>query len=140
MVVLGYAFYHNKLIYGIIAVYAMMVVLFFMHIFKMRKKIADSIPVYATITGYTAAKDRIHSAPTVRYELEDGTEMNSVYTVLSRKQRYETGTDHLICYCPDDPLFFYFADRENELVDTYYRFIVIGGIAVAVMFIISQLV
>lgn len=140
MVILGFSFYHNKLIYGLIAVYALMAVLFFMHIFRIRKKTADSIPVYATITGYTTDKDKIHVAPTVRYELEDGTEMNSVYSVFSRKQLYETGSDHLICYCPDEPLFFYFADRENELVDTYYRFIIIGGIAVTVMFIISQLV
>ncbi len=139
MIILGYAFYHHKTIYGLIAVYAIMVVIFYIHIMKMRQRTDGSIPVYATVTDYFQSKDKLRYSPIVKYETEDGVPMSSVYSIESVKKRYEIGSEQIICYSPQEPLFFYFADREGELVSVYYRFIIIGGILTAAAFIISQL-
>ena len=35
--------------------------------------------------------------------------------------RYELHSDVMICYDPEDPMFFYFPDRESDLTRTYTR-------------------
>ncbi len=74
----------------------------------------------------------------MKYETETGREITSVYTVGERKQRYEIGDEEMICYDPDNPMFFYFANREDELTRDYFRFIIFGGIIAALLFIIAQ--
>ena len=64
----------------------------------------------------------------MQYETEDGRPVSSVYTVADTEQRYEVGSQEMICYDPDDPIFFYFANRENDMVKDYYRFIIFGSV------------
>lgn len=139
MIVLAVFFRMGYLIYGLLIIYGMMFLIFFIHILKIRKNTADSIAVYGEITGYHKEKTGKGFCPIVKYTTEDGREISSVYTVVERKQRYEIGTETMICYDPKNPVSFYFMGREDDLTSTYYRFITIGGIISVILFIISQI-
>lgn len=136
--IVGISYRKDRLIYGLLLIYGLMVILFLYHIFKIRRSISGSIAVYGTITGYRASETKTESFPIVKYETETGREITSVYTVGERKQRYEIGDEEMICYDPDNPMFFYFANREDELTRDYFRFIIFGGIIAALLFIIAQ--
>lgn len=139
MFIVGYSYYHHKLIYGIIVIYAIMAVLFFLHIARIRRRMADSVAVYAVIKDYHSADKNTHFYPIVTYTTEDGRDVTTTYTVQDRKKRYEIGSEEMICYDPEDPMFFYFANRDGDLTKDYYRFIVIGAVISAVLFVIAQL-
>ena len=72
----------------------------------------------------------------VRYTTETGREVTSVYTVEDSKQRYEIGAEEMVCYDPDDPMFFYFSNRKEELYRDYVRFIVYGGAVSAILLLL----
>ncbi len=139
MILLAVFFKMGHLIYGLLIIYGMMFVIFFIHIFRIRKRMENSIAVYGEITGYHKEKTGKGFSPIVKYTTEDGREINSVYTVVERKQHYETSEKRMICYKPEKPVSFYFAGREDELTATYYRFIAIGGIISIFLFILSQI-
>lgn len=129
MVIVGVSYRRGQLIQGLILIYALMAVLFFYHIYTIRKRMKGSIAVYATVTDYHSSKGRKHSFfPIVKYETETGREITSAYSVENREMLYEIGDEEMICYDPEDPMFFYFSNRDWELTKDYYRFIVLGGI------------
>lgn len=74
----------------------------------------------------------------MKYTTESGREITSVYTVEDRQKRFEIGDEELICYDPEDPMFFYFSGRENELTKDYFLFILIGGMISAVLLAINH--
>jgi len=137
MIVLAVSFRMGHLIYGLLIIYAMMTVIFFAHIFRIRKNICNSVAVYGEITDYHKEKTNKGYCPVVKYTTEDGREITSIYTVVSRKQKFETGTEVMICYDPENPMAFYFMGRENELTETYYRFIITGGIVSVILLLLS---
>ncbi len=139
MIVLAVSYLKGHLIYGLLIIYAMMFVIFYIHILKIRKSISESIAVYGEITGYHTEKTGKGFCPIVKYTTEDGREITSIYTIVEKKQRYETGTEIMICYDPEKPMSFYFAGQEDALTSTYYRFIIIGGIISAILLILSQI-
>ncbi|MBO5104246.1 MAG: DUF3592 domain-containing protein [Ruminococcus sp.] len=139
MIVLAVFFRIGHLVYGLLIIYGMMFVIFFIHILKIRKSTADSIAIYGEITGYNKEKTGKGYCPIVKYTTEDGREITSIYTVVSRKQQFEIGTELMICYDPENPMSFYFMGRENELTATYYRFITIGGIISVILLVLSQI-
>ncbi len=139
MIVLAVFYLKGYLIYGLLIIYAMMFVIFYIHILKIRKSISDSIAVYGKITGYHTTKTGKGFCPVVKYTTEDGREITSVYTIVERKKRYETGTEIMICYDPENPMSFYFTGREDDLTSTYYRFIITGGIISAILLVLSQI-
>lgn len=139
MIVLAVFFRMGHLIYGLLIIYGMMFVIFFIHILKIRKSTADSIAVYGEITGYHTTRTGKGFCPIVKYTTEDGREITSVYTIVERKQRYETGTETMICYDPENPMSFYFMGREDDLTSTYYRFIITGGIISVILLVLSQI-
>ncbi|MCR5076144.1 MAG: DUF3592 domain-containing protein [Ruminococcus sp.] len=136
-ILLGVSYHFGYLLYGILAVYVLMVVLFMEHIFKVKKRLSRSVAAYGTVTGYHEARSGgKYYYPILNYDTEDGRTVSSVYTVADRKQRYAEGSQELICYDPDDPIFFYFADRENEMTRDYYRYIFFGSIPALFVLII----
>ncbi len=135
MVILGVFMRKGRLIDGLLIVYLIMAALFAYHIFIIRRKLRDSVAVYGTVTGYHTSKAK-DVFPIVAYETEEGREISSVYTVGSRHEQLEIGSEEMICYSPDDPMFFYFAGRENELTSDYARFILYGGCAAVILLII----
>lgn len=137
MIVLAVSFRMGHLIYGLLIIYAMMTVIFFAHIFRIRKTIDNSIAVFGEITDCHKEKTGKGYCPVVRYTTEDGREITSIYTVVSRKQDFETGTEVTVCYNPENPMSFYFMGRENELTETYYRFITAGGIISVILLLVS---
>ncbi|MDE6779846.1 MAG: DUF3592 domain-containing protein [Ruminococcus sp.] len=137
MIVLAVFFRMGHLIYGLLIIYAMMDVIFFGHIFRIRRNMENSIAVYGIITEYHKEKTGKSYCPAVRYTTEDGREINSIYTVVSRKKQFETGMEVMICYDPENPMSFYFAGCENELTETYYRFIIMGGIISVILLLLS---
>lgn len=137
MIVLAVSFKMGHLIYGLLIIYAMMAVIFFGHILKIRAYMEKSIAVYGKITEYHKEKTGKGFCPVVQYTTENGREITSIYTVVERKQRYEIGTETMICYDPENPMSFYFAGREEELTTTYYRFIITGGIISVILLIFS---
>ena len=139
MIVLAVSYLKGHLIYGLLIIYAMMFVIFYIHILKIRKSISESIAVYGEITGYHTEKTGKGFCPIVKYTTEDGREITSIYTIVEKKQRYETGTEIMICYDPEKPMSFYFTGQEDALTSTYYRFIIIGGIISAILLILSQI-
>ena len=44
----------------------------------------------------------------------------------------------MVCYDPLDPMFFYFADREDELTSPYRSYIIFGGIAAFILFLVVR--
>ena len=52
--------------------------------------------------------------------------------------RYELHSDVMICYDPEDPMFFYFPDRENDFFKQYKLSIIIGGVIAVILLIIAQ--
>ncbi|MDE6672381.1 MAG: DUF3592 domain-containing protein [Ruminococcus sp.] len=137
MIVLAVSFRMGHLIYGLLIIYAMMTVIFFGHIFRIRAYMEKSVAVFGKITEYHKEKTGKGFCPVVQYTTEDGREITSIYTVVERKPHYETGTETMICYDPQNPMSFYFAGREEELTSTYYRFIIIGGIISVILLILS---
>lgn len=129
MLTVGITFHYNCLLYGLLGIYVMMVALFLWHISSVRKRQSRSVAVFATISDYHIATEVVkHYYPIVKYETEDGRPVSSVYSVADNVQRYEIGSQEMICYDPDDPIFFYFANKENDLVKDYYKFIIFGSV------------
>lgn len=139
MIILAVSFRMGHLIYGLLIIYAVMDVIFFGHIFKIRAYMEKSVAVYGTIKEYHKEKTGKGFCPVVQYTTEDGREITSIYTVVSRKQRYETGEEVTVCYDPENPMSFYFMGHEDELTATYYRFIITGGIISVILLIISAI-
>lgn len=129
-ITVGVTYHYGYLLYGLLGIYALMVAVFLYHIFKVKKRIRNTVAVYGRITDYHTEKGtRTHYYPIVRYETEDGTEISSAYTIADKEKKYDIGDEEMICYDPYDELFFYFANRESELTTNYYRYIIFGGIA-----------
>ncbi|MDE6788988.1 MAG: DUF3592 domain-containing protein [Ruminococcus sp.] len=129
-ITVGVTYHYGYLLYGLLGIYVLMVAVFLYHIFKVKKRIRNTVAVYGRITDYHTEKGtRIHYYPIVRYETEDGTEISSAYTIADKEKKYDIGDEEMICYDPYDELFFYFANRESELTTNYYRYIIFGGIA-----------
>ena len=129
VVAVGISFHFGCLLYGLLGIYILMVLLFIWHIASVRKRLSRSVAVFGTITEYRETSELIkHYYPVLFYETEDGTEIKSAYTISDREKRYAEGSQEMICYDPDEPAFFYFANRENDMVRDYYRFILFGSI------------
>lgn len=137
MIVIGVSFRRGWLLYGLVLVYVMMACIFVYHIISIRRRMARSVAVYGTITGYRQPKSGRGYCPVVAYETETGRDISSVYTYVDKEQYYETGSEEMVCYDPDDPMFFYFANREGDLTRDYFRFLLFGGIAAAALLIIA---
>ena len=133
------SYYFGKLGIGVLIVYAFMAVIFAAHIFKVKKQMEISVAVCGTVMGYRTADGGRIIYPIINYETEEGRDISSVYTIADKEERYELGEEVTICYSPDDPMFFYFIDRQDELTGDYYRYILYGGIIAGVLFMIIQL-
>lgn len=135
MLIVGISFRRRMLIQGLLLIYALMAILFIYHIFAVKRRLSGSIAVYGTIVEYHRSNvpGKKGFYPVVKYETETGREMTSVYTVEDREMRYEIGDEKMICYDPDNPMFFYFSDRTDDLVKDYYRFIVFGGVIAGIL-------
>lgn len=133
------SYHFGKLGYGVLIVYAFMAFIFASHIFKVRKQMSNSVAAYGTVMGYRTADGGRVIYPIVNYETEEGRDISSVYTIADKEEKYELGEEVMICYSPDDPMFFYFSDRTDELTGDYYRYILYGGIIAALLFIIIEL-
>ena len=135
-IAVGVTFHYGCLLWGLLGIYFSMAALFFWHIVTVRKRLSRSVAVYGTVKEYHTAKEVLtHYYPVVFYETEDGREISSVYTISALSQRYEIGAEEMICYDPEDPMFFYFANRENDMVRDYYRYIIFGAVPALFVFI-----
>ncbi|MBR1738924.1 MAG: hypothetical protein IJ737_01410 [Ruminococcus sp.] len=137
-VVIGVTFRKGVLHFGILIVYGLMAVLFFWHIYTVRRRIRGSEAAIGTITGYHTSENGRLWYPIVRYETEEGREVTSVYSHASKKADYETGSEEMILYTPSDPMFFYFASRESELTAGYYKYLIYSGIAAIALFLLTM--
>jgi hypothetical protein len=132
-IAVGVTFHFGYLLYGLLGIYAAMAILFIWHIKRIEKRISDTEAAYGKITDYRTEKSgREYYYPVVEFETEEGELISSVYTYPDKEKRYEIGDEELIHYTPDDPMFFYFANREKELTDAYYKCIIIGGFLAAI--------
>lgn len=136
MFIVGISYRKGMLIQGLILIYLIMVPIFIYHIYMIKRRLSESIAVYGTIVEYhhSNVPKKKGYYPVVKYETETGREITSVYTVEDREMRYEIGDEQMICYDPDNPMFFYFSDRQDDLIRDYYRFIVFGGVIAAMLF------
>lgn len=135
-ITVGVSFHFGYLLYGLLGIYAAMVVIFMYHIYKVKKQFSNTEASYAKIIEYRTKKDyRTYYYPVVEFETEEGRIVNTVYAYPDTKQRYEIGDEELIMYNVDDPVFFYFAARESDLTGQYYRCIAFGGIPALVVLI-----
>lgn len=136
-VIVGVTFHYGYLLYGLLGIYVLMVALFMWHISQIRKRLSRSVAVFGTITDYHEATEVVkHYYPIVKYETEDGRPVSSVYSVADRVMKYEIGSQEMICYDPDDPIFFYFANRENDMVKDYYKAIIFGSVPALLVLLI----
>ena len=140
MFIVGISFQKRMLIQGLILIYLLMVMIFVFHIMRIRKRMSGCLDPFGTVTGYHTAKGRKKCCfPIVKYDTKTGREITSVYSVADSEMRFETGDVEIICYDPDDPTFFYFNSRKDELTRDYYRFIIFGGV-IAVMLLFYLLI
>ena len=136
-ITVGVTFHLGVLLYGLLAIYGMMVLLFLYHAGRVKKRLAGTVAVYGTVTEYREKKEsRTYYYPVVEYETEDGRLISSMYTYPDKEMKYEIGDEEMICYDPDDPIFFYFANRESELTENYYRYMIYGGIPALIVLIL----
>ncbi|MBR5512625.1 MAG: hypothetical protein IKV85_01405 [Ruminococcus sp.] len=136
-IAVGVTYHFGYLLYGLLGIYAAMVILFMYHIRKINKRIENTEAAYGEITGYYTEKTvKEYYYPVVEYETAENELISAVYAYPDNKKRYEIGDKELIRYTPDDSMFFYFESRENELTEIYYRSIIAGGVAAAVVAII----
>jgi hypothetical protein len=137
MIILGVAMHRRNIPNGILMIYALMAVLFAYHIWRKRRSLKGSVEVFGTVVDYHTSQKVRGSFPVVQYTTAGGREITSVYTVEERKQKYSIGEEVLVRYDPDEPMFFYFSGREDELTRDYFRFIIYGGAAALLMLIIK---
>lgn len=139
MFIIVWSYKNGWLLYGIIVIYLIMAVLFFLHIAKIRARLARGVSAFATVTDYYESRQDKGVYPIVSYTTEDGRDITSTYTVRDKKRRYDTGSEVMICYDPEDPMFFYFPEREGDMTRDYTMFIIIGGIIACILFIAAQI-
>ena len=138
MFIVAWSYSRGCLLYGIIHIYVIMAVLFFLHIAKIRARLERGVSAFATVTDYHVRDKEQHFYPIVSYTTEDGRDITSTYTVQDNKKRYETGSEVMICYDPEEPMFFYFPERESDMTRDYTRFIIIGGVVALILLLIAQ--
>ena len=136
--IVGWSYSHGRLIYGVVVILALMVILLFFHIARIRGSLARGISVFGTVTDYQVKDKNEHFYPVVSYKTEDGRDITSAYAVQSRKQQYEIGEEVIICYDPYEPVFFYFPERENDMTREYNILISVVGAAALILFLIAQ--
>ena len=139
MFIIGFSYLHGHLLYGLVAVYALMALIFIGHIIAVKKELKNNIAVYGTITDYFIKDKGRHFYPVVKYTTEEGRDVTSTYSVQDNKKRYEIGSEEMVCYDPRDPMSFYFSGREDELTRDYQRFLIIGGIIALVLIVVASL-
>ena len=137
MVIVGYSYYNGRLLFGIVVIYLLMAAVFVSHIIRIRRSLRNNVTVYGTVSDYFIDKKGSHFYPILKYTTEEGREVTSAYTVSDKKKRYEIGSEEVICYDPQDPMFFCFAGREDELTRDYVRFLFIGGVIAAIVLILA---
>ena len=137
MIILGVSMRHRNIPNGILMIYALMSVLFAYHIWRKRRSLKGSVAVYGKVVDYHTSQKVRGSFPIVQYTTAGGREITSVYTVEERKPKYSVGDEVLVCYDPDEPMFFYFSGREDELTRDYFRFLLYGGAVALIMLIIK---
>ncbi|MBP3242368.1 MAG: hypothetical protein J6L99_00780 [Ruminococcus sp.] len=138
--IVGNSYLNGKLLYGLVGIYGLMFLLFMYHIFMVKKRIQGSVAVYGMITGYYHEPQGLKGIyPVVTYTTEEGRKITAQYTVSDHKERYELHSEEMICYDPTNPTFFYFANREDDLTRDYFRYIIIGGVIAAILFLIAQM-
>lgn len=138
MFIVGYSYLHGLLIYGIILIYVLMAVLFFIHIARIRSRLSRGVSASATVKDYYERDKGKHVYPIVSYTTENGRNITSTYTVQDRKKRYEKGSEVTICYDPEEPMFFCFPDRRSDMTRDYSRFIIIGAVIAIILLITAQ--
>lgn len=128
-ITVGVTYHYGYLLYGLLGIYVFMAAVFLYHIYKIKKHMKNTVAVYGTITDYHTKKSgKTYYYPVVDYETEEGRQISSVYTIADSEQKYNIGDEELICYDPDNPIFFYFINRKDEFTDIYYRYIIFGGV------------
>lgn len=141
LIIIGVTFHYGNLMLGLFIVYVLMVTLFGFHIYQVRKRMSESVAVFGTVTGYHTVDGGRLCYPIVSFTTEDGREVTSVYSSYGEKQqRYEVGSEEMICYDPHDPMFFYFSNREEELTRSYYRYIIFGAAVTAVLIALAKVI
>ena len=136
VIIIGASYLMGHLNFGILTVYVFMAVVFFMHISDMNKKMTNSVAVFATIKDYEKSRNGKLFTPVVKFTTEEGREITSVYFHSFRKKIFEENSEEMICYDPDNPMFFYFSSRENDMTSDYRKYIIAGAVITAVLFII----
>lgn len=135
-IIVGVTFHYGVLLYGLLGIYLLFVLLMMTHIFSVKKIMDRTEAVYAEITDYREINGvPKHFYPVVKYETREGRTISSVYTVAAKSKIYEVGDEELICYDPEDPVFFYFSNRSFELTSHYYRYMIYGGIPALIVLI-----
>jgi len=123
---------------GVLIIYVMLAALMFYHISVIRKQMSGTKNAIGEVTGYhTPEKGKVYY-PIVRFETEEGRTVSSVYSNPDRERRYDIGDTETICYDPLDPMFFFFADREDDLTAGYRSYIIYGGIVALVLFFLVR--
>ena len=134
-ITVGVSFHMGYLLYGIVLICLSLAAVMFWHIISVRKRLRKTVAVYGTITGYQTKKGAgVHHYPLVCYTTEEGREINSIYSIAESSMRYEVGDEEMICYDPDDPMFFFFAAHQDDFVANYYRMAVFAIIGAVVVF------
>lgn len=140
-ITVGVSFHMGYLLYGLLMIFGSQVLLYGFHIWSMNRRIKRTVAVFGTVTDYRTVKGvGTHYYPVVNFETEDGMAIDSVYNIACSGKKYEIGDEIMICYDPDDPVFFYFADSVSELTDNYFRCMMFCGVPGFVLALLAIIV
>ncbi len=137
-VIVAFTFTKGCLSIGVLIIYALMAALMLYHMFTVKKRISGTQTAIGEVTGYHTSDKSKLVYPIVRFETESGRTVTSVCSAGDTERLYEEGSSEMVCYDPLDPMFFYFADREDELTSPYRSYIIFGGIAAFILFLVVR--
>ena len=85
MFIVGYSYLHGILLFGLVAIYGIMLVIFLCHIVSMKKSIRKNITVYGKVTGYYEKNKGRHVYPIVKYTTTEGREVTASLSAMIPK-------------------------------------------------------
>ena len=96
-IAVGVTYHFGYLLYGLLGIYAAMVLLFLYHIKKIKKRIENTEAAYGKITDYRTEKTtKEYYYPVVEYETAENELISAAYTYPDKEKRYEIGYEELV--------------------------------------------
>lgn len=138
MVIIAVSMYNHWFVKGLLIVFGTLVLLCILHIYRIKSRFSEAIPVYGEIVCYRKLRSG-KVVPTVKYETEDEIPVEKEYSVPQNVKMYLEGDSTVICYFPENFRLFYFKGHEFEFYSYYVKLAVAAAFVWGFLFILSMM-